>query len=78
MGQILKQLGQPTLGKDKKAVVLISDIVKLTDCPPFTIRCKSTIVQSDLATLIMNTIPENHTRVAELLAPFGLTCTFEK
>lgn len=76
MGQILKQLGQPTLTKEGKACTLLSDVHKLTDIPPFTIRCCKLIVQSDLATLIMNTPPENCGRVAMLLEQAGYSCKF--
>ena len=77
MGQILKQLGQTNLlNKDGKAVLLLSDIHKLSDHPPFTIRCKDRIIQSDLSTSILNTPPENCGRVATLLTEAGFTCTF--
>lgn len=77
MGQILKQLKQPTLDKDNKPVLLLSEIYKLEDIPPFTVRCKDRIVQSDLATQIINTPPENFGRVAELLKQAGFTCVFD-
>ena len=77
MGQILKQLGQTNLmNKDGKPCLLLSDIHKMSDYPPFTIRCKHLIIQSDLTTLIINTPPENCGRVAMLLEQAGFTCTF--
>ena len=77
MGQILKQLGQPTLRKEKKQAYTLNDVVNLRPIPPFTLLCNGHLVQSDLATHIMNTPPENEARIQALLNSHNITVTFE-
>jgi hypothetical protein len=77
MGQILKQLGQEVLRRDEKQVLLVTDILGLKPCPPFTLICNGKLVQSDLATHIINSPPENEARIISLLAAHNITVSFE-
>lgn len=76
MGQILHQLGLPTLGKEGKQVYTINDVVSMRVHQPFTQLCAGRVVQTDLATSIINTHPENEVRLRTLLTDAGFTVEF--
>lgn len=76
MGQILHQLGLPTLGKDGKQVYTINDVVSIRPHLPFTTVCNNHVVQTDLSTNIINTHPENEVRIRTLLEAAGFSVEF--
>ena len=76
MGQILHQLGLPTLAKDKKQAYILSDVANLPVHYPFSCGCNGRIVQTDLSTSIINTPPENEARIRSLLEDAGFIVTF--
>jgi len=77
MGQILHQLGLPTLGKDRSQVYLVSSIARIVPHAPFTFLCAGQVVQSDLTTNLINTPPENEARIRSLLEAAGFQVQFE-
>ena len=77
LGQILKQLGFPTLRKDGRGAYTIHDIDGPA-CPPFSIICNGRKVQTDLTTMLLVLSPENEPAIQEELAKHGFQIQFLK
>ena len=77
MGQILRQLGQPTLGKEQKQVHIISDIAGIKPTFPFSQLCHGKVVQTDLATQLISSPPENEARISSLLEAAGFVVEWQ-
>lgn len=77
MGQILRQLDQPTFKKDNKLAYTLNEVANLQDIPPFTLYCQKRIVQTDLATQLINIQVGNEYALTQLLAKHNITVTFQ-
>ena len=75
-GQILEQLGSPTMGKDNNPVFIANKIKGLIPIPHLTRNCGRYVVQTDLATNILNTHYDNEPQITKMLEDVGFSVTF--